>query len=72
MNEGMQKIKAMIFEWISKAKNKTTLKTDKNDKIENVLKMTARLLLIHFEMNAVIVPAKALTSAIKDNTIAEL
>ena len=48
-----------------------TDKQDKNDNTAKVLKIIARLLLIHFEINAVIVPAKAETNAIKDKTMAE-
>ena len=72
MNDGMQNIKAIIFECISKIKNKLTAKHEKNDKNPNVLKITARLLLIHLDINAVIVPANAEMSAITDKITADL
>ena len=68
IKEGMQNINAIILLWISKNKNKQTLSVDSIEKIANVLNITERLLLRHFEIKAVIVPAHAETSAIADNT----
>ena len=71
MKEGIQKISAIIFEWISKANNKQTERHENNDKNANVLNIIARLLLIHLEIKAVIVPANAETRAIIDKITAD-
>lgn len=68
IKDGIQKIKAKAFEWILKANKIQTLKTDKTDRIEYVLKITARLLLKYLEIAAVMVPANAEITAIKDKT----
>ena len=71
MKEGIHKIKAIIFECISKAKNKHIESMEKNDKIATALKIIALLLLMHLEIKAVIVPEHAEISAIKDKIKAE-
>ena len=72
IKEGMQNINAINLVWISKTRNKVTDKIDTKDNIENTLNIIARLLFMHFEIIAVIVPAKAEITAIKDKIKAAL
>ena len=57
---------------MSKVKNINMLNIESIDKMPKVLKITALLLCILFEINAVIVPAKAEIIAIKDKINAAL
>ena len=66
IKEGTQKIKAINLVWKFNKSKLKTLKTERKERIENVLKIIALLLLIHLEINAVIVPAKAEITAIID------
>jgi len=66
IKEGIQKIRAINFVCISRARKRQTLNVERSDKTATVLKITARRLLRHLEIKAVIVPAKADITAIKD------